>query len=213
MNEERPLQTINTGRPSRLDIATLITNGVLLVGGLFYAIGTTYRSYLFSYFGLPSAALSQSLQQTMVEGYVALLTYSIVPLIGGIILILLGEFLRRKKDRLQVFYSGSFRFHYDRAKAIFMLLSAVSAGVLVGYPSANIEYSRIKRALDAGCTKCFLYVAARGQVIGMPLGQDDKTIIIATRRGVTILPTGSLKSVQPINKRELMPRWTYIPAD
>lgn len=200
---------------SRFDATALLANITIGLAAVLYSIGMIYRNYLFAQFGLPVNALSLSLQQTMVEGYSALIVSSAIPFVAALIGfgILQWWRYRRMKKHGPRHYNPRLRRVTFLSMVAYLIICLVGIAFLVGFPAAGRQYAIVMRSLDGGCKKCFLYVANRGQVVGVPIAQDDKQILIATRSGVTILPAGSLKAVRPINKRHIIPRWMYITSD
>ncbi|MCC2978894.1 hypothetical protein [Sphingomonas sp. IC4-52] len=207
---EAKLQTTSVGakmkdqeeRSSPLTIITTIAAPVTIIGAAtLYFTGSIYQHYVFRFFGLSSGVVEKSIQQTMADGYAAVLQCFYVPAF----LILATWFLlwmNRTAAKVTSRTPGArlTLFNVSRAAAmLYHFFIVLLAGFLCGVIAAEFNAARYFDRVEDGCKSCFVYVSSAGQVIGLPLDQDAKSFIVVTRTGVQILPGGSLKAVRRIN--------------
>jgi hypothetical protein len=192
--------------------ASIAAPAIIIGASTVYFAGTVYRDTLLGFFGLPGAALQESLQATMASGYLAILTAALF-MIPGFLTGITSGYLNSARTSQP---SGVFGFlgRHERVVRPFMLTLTVflfaGAGWYAGTRAADMEYSRLKRVVSGGCEQCFLYKTVRGQVVAVPIGQDASTIILATRRGTAILPASGIRAIRPINPRPPAWRWKWL---
>ncbi|MDF2603496.1 hypothetical protein [Sphingomonas sp.] len=191
------------------DLAALAAPAILVAAAAFYFAGSTYQYFVFRKFGVPSGAISKSIQETMVDGYGALLsTIGTISAVSLVLIFLLSVFKRSwlPATRSEFFQrAASIMAHFNFYNGIFVLLTV---GWVSGVFAANLHAARLFYGTKGGCERCFRYVVQQGQFVGLPIAQDDNAIVMITRSGVRILPAGSIKLITPINEPITAPKWT-----
>ncbi len=194
-----------------VSIATSMAAPAIVIGAAtaFFS-GTVYLDHLLNHFGLAGAALQASIQVVMATGYSAILQMVIIAAIGLVLCIALLFWLRsyrqkkgsapKPRSRLMLAFSW-----------LYMITFLMGFGWLSGSRAADVEYRRLYLSVQEGCHACFLYNTTRGRVVGMPIGQDERVLILATRRGVAVLPTASVKAIRAINPRQPLPGPAWLP--
>lgn len=200
--------------PRRVDLtsaASVATPMIVLGAALLYFAGSTYQHYLLTFFGLPTGTIQKSLQQSMADGYAALLQFLIVPMTGALIYTALFPRGRGSVTSLVAKINvGSVRI---RSIVLGIYVSYLLAfGWTCGAMAATLDYNRYLNKVSGKCDRCFYYVLAQGQLVGLPIIQDEKTTLILSRRGVVAVPTGSIRFVKRISSPNRLPKWLVLDA-
>lgn len=183
-----------------------------MVSATIYFSWTIYRDHLLANYGLPGAALQESLQATMATGYLAILA-AFLWMIPGF----LGGFLAGGLSAVtgagaitglakETWYGRLIRL----SAVIVSICCFLGSGWYAGNKAAAYEYGRVQQQIRSGCQQCFLYNTVRGRVVALPVGQDANVIILATRSGAVVLPATGIRAIRPINPRPISPIWKSI---
>ncbi len=176
-----------------------------------YFAGTVYRSHLLGLYGLSGAALDESIQGTMASGYLAILLFAIFTAAFMFLGVLAGYFFHSGNGEGEPSKWRRFTTKHQRLGNLIMGVYAAftfaAVGYLAGDRSAQVDYRYNQQSISDGCKKCFIYKTSRGRVVGIPIGQDSRVAIIATRHGAALIPSSSIKAVRPVNPARPASYW------
>lgn len=191
-------------------ITKLAAPAAVIISSSSYAAAFAFRQELLNSFGINSAIVSYSVQDSITFGFLFFLVGC------SCFLMLLGVCMGAVSNvKLPRFTPSSRvgRFVQSIANSlrpanyfnILMMLSLIGLGS--GSFAGHIRALQIKMFLNDGCQiGCHYYRLLSGQTRGIILAQTPDTTIIASHRSVYILKTTDLLSISPITRDR---SWSY----
>jgi hypothetical protein len=184
--------------------ATIAAPLALLIGSTCYFAGTIYQKRLLSEYGFGGGTIQSSLQAVIAQGYMAVLASIVFATIPTFVGMAIAMSFRRGRSVVHISGRAIMRPRNFAQLGIWIYLAFAMAGL--GYISGNLGALRttllINSRIHDHCRTCFLYKTSRGQVVALPLAQDERVTLLATRRGSVLLPAGSIRAVRPISTGE-----------
>lgn len=196
MSEKHPAVVNLLGRT-----AALAAPLALLIGSTCYFAGTIYQKRVLAEFGFSGAAVQPTLQAVIAQGYAVILCVMAFAMLFSFLTICI--ILAIPKGKGVVLIAGKAiaqpRNFAHLGIWLYLALGAAGLGYLSGYLGASYTTLIIRSQVNDHCQTCYLYNTTRGRVVAVPLAQDEKTILLVTRRGAVSLPAGSIKAVRRIS--------------
>lgn len=141
----------------------------------------------------------------------AILDVFAIPVLLGCVELLVFYLIRRTRV-MRVITSPKTRRRLSLIAALGGLFLLFAGGWFMGVMSAAQHYSRLRNATAGDCGSCFVYRSDKGRLVGLPLGQDDKHVVLVWKRGISILPADRIRTVEPVRFGETLPSWAYPPG-